>query len=84
MRSRVAHFIAILAAICLAGCASNTTNTNNWRWEKSNSSEYEFNMDNGQCRAQGFAGTGGMLTLGTIMIIDACMQGKGWYKVNAR
>jgi hypothetical protein len=41
-------------------------------------------MDNGQCRAQGFAGTGGMLTMGTIMIIDSCLQGKGWFKVNDR
>lgn len=71
----------ILFAVSLTGCA---TNNNNWHWEKRGASGYEFDMDNGQCRAQGFAGTGGMLTWGTIMIIDSCLQGKGWYKVNDR
>jgi hypothetical protein len=71
-----------LTTLWLSGCATN--NNNNWHWEKSGASEYEFNMANGQCRAQGFAGTGGMLTMGTIMIIDSCLQGKGWYKVNDR
>lgn len=73
----------LLISIWLSGCATNNNN-NNWYWEKRGASSYEFDMDNGQCRAQGFAGTGGMLTMGTIMIIDACLQGKGWYKVNAR
>ena len=73
---------SIFLIILLTSCATN--NTNNWHWEKPNSSQSEFNMDNGQCRAQGFAGTGGMLTFGTIMIIDSCMQGKGWYKVSNR
>jgi hypothetical protein len=73
--------IISIITIVLTGCA---TNRNSWHWEKSGSSEYEFNMDNGQCRAQGFAGTGGILTWGTIMIIDSCMQGKGWYKVSDR
>jgi len=71
-----------LITILLTGCATN--NTNNWHWEKRGASGYEFDIDNGQCRAQGFAGTGGMLTWGTIMIIDSCLQGKGWYKVNDR
>lgn len=71
----------LLIAICLTGCA---TNNNNWHWEKPGSSTNEFNMDNGQCRAQGFAGTGGMLNWGTIMIIQSCLEGKGWYKVSDR
>jgi hypothetical protein len=75
-------FILLIAA-GITGCATNNNN-NNWHWEKPGSSSNEFNMDNGQCRAQGFAGTGGMLTWGTIMIVDSCMQGKGWYKVNDR
>ena len=72
----------LLISIWLSGCATN--NNNNWHWEKQGASSYEFDIDNGQCRAQGFAGTGGMLTWGTIMIIDSCLQGKGWYKVNDR
>jgi hypothetical protein len=73
-----------VAIIAITGCASNTNNTNKWHWEKSGSSAYDFNIDNGQCRAQAFAGTGGMLTMGTIMIHYSCLEGKGWYKVNDR
>lgn len=72
----------LLICIWLTGCAA--SNNNNWHWEKRGASSYEFDIDNGQCRAQGFAGTGGMLTWGTIFIIDSCLQGKGWYKVNDR
>ena len=75
--------LLFLIAFCLAGCATNNNN-NNWHWEKRGSSSYEFDMDNGQCRAQGFAGTGGVLNWGTIMIIQSCLEGKGWYKVNDR
>jgi hypothetical protein len=76
----------LLVSIWLSGCATNTNTNNNvnWRWEKRGASSNEFDIDNGQCKAQGFAGTGGMLNWGTIIIIDSCMQGKGWYKVNDR
>ena len=71
--------ICILAiTLGLTGCATN----NKWHWEKTGSSTNEFNMDIGQCKAQALAGTGGYLNMGTIMIADSCMQGKGWYKVN--
>lgn len=75
--------LLFLIAFFLKGCATNNNN-NNWHWEKRGSSSYEFDMDNGQCRAQGFAGTGGVLNWGTIMIIQSCLEGKGWYKVNDR
>jgi hypothetical protein len=67
-----------LITLALAGCATDK----GWHWEKANGDPQSFNMDNAQCRAQGLAGTGGMVTWGTVMIMDACMQGKGWYKVN--
>jgi len=73
--------VGVAIAFCLASCANQAPA---WRWEKRGSTEYDFNIDSGQCKAQGFAGTGGMLTMGTIMIIDSCMQGKGWYKVANR
>lgn len=75
-------FISI-ATIALTACATNN-NTNSWHWEKPGSSRNELIMDNGQCKAQALSGTGGVLNLGTILILDACMQGKGWSKVNDR
>jgi hypothetical protein len=69
-------FIAV-AVTTLAGCATNPS----WHWEKPDSDQQQFSMDSGQCRAQGISGTGGMITTGTAMIMNSCMQGRGWYQV---
>lgn len=68
----------LVITVSLAGCATDK----GWSWTKNGASAQDFNMDSGQCRAQGLSGTGGMLNFGTLMIMDACMQGKGWYKVS--
>jgi|JI10StandDraft_1071094.scaffolds.fasta_scaffold137544_2 hypothetical protein len=65
------------AALLQVGCAANKGS----HWEKQGASQNEFNMDSGQCRAQALSGTGGMVSVGTVMIMDSCMQGKGWYRV---
>ena len=70
--------LLLVIAVVLTGCATDK----GWHWEKAGSNPMTFDMDNAQCRAQGLAGTGGMVTWGTVMIMDSCMQGKGWYKVN--
>lgn len=72
-------FLIGLVIFSLSGCAMN----DDWHWEKANG-DSQSRMDEGQCRAQGLAGTGGMVTYGTVMIMYSCMQGKGWYKVNNR
>lgn len=68
----------LLFSIVIAGCATD----NGWHWEKVNSNPQEFAMDSGQCRAQALSGTGGAVTVGTVMIMNSCMQGKGWYQVS--
>lgn len=70
--------LLMVTALLLTGCATDK----GWSWQKSGASAQDYNMDNAQCRAQGLAGTGGMINFGTVMIMDACMQGKGWYKVS--
>lgn len=67
----------VAALLVLAGCA---TNKNDWSWYKSGSTQRDFNMDDGQCRAQALSGTGGRVTMGTLMIMQDCMMGKGWEK----
>jgi hypothetical protein len=71
-------FLIGLVIFSLSGCAMDK----GWHWEKANGDYQSFNMDDGQCRAQALAGTGGMVNWGTLMIMQSCMQGKGWYKVN--
>jgi len=70
--------LLVVITIFLSGCATDK----GWSWQKNGASNQDFNMDHAQCRAQGLAGTGGMVTFGTVMIMDSCMQGKGWYKVS--
>lgn len=72
--------IISIIAVSLISCSTQ----NEWHWEKPGASNSEFNMDTGQCRAQALAGTGGVLNWGTIMIMESCLQGKGWYKVSNR
>lgn len=76
------HMLALLTSAVLlqVGCATNKGS----HWEKQGSTQNEFNMDLGQCRAQALSGTGGMVSVGTVMIMESCMQGKGWYRVDNR
>lgn len=68
--------IAVLSLFVLAGCAANQ----NWAWDKPNSSEQEFYMDHGQCRAQAF-GVPGVSLMQAALVLDGCMNGKGWRRV---
>jgi hypothetical protein len=60
----------------LAGCAANN---NNWSWYKDGASGQDFNMDNGQCRAQAFSIPNASL-FQIVLVQQNCMQGKGWEK----
>ena len=59
----------------LAGCQ-----TTERVWYKEGATTQEFNMDQGQCRAQAF-GAPGMNMLQVSLIYSSCMNGKGWYSV---
>lgn len=69
-------FIAVLA---MAGCATEPAKT----WNKPGSTQTEFNMDQGNCRAQAFsvgygATTPLAITQQRVIIFESCMYGKGW------
>jgi hypothetical protein len=70
--------LLVVVAVFLSGCAADK----GWSWQKPNGDYQSLNMDHAQCRAQGLAGTRGMVTFGTVMIMHSCMEGKGWYKVS--
>lgn len=72
--------ILVATLILLSGCATQPE----WRWDKPGATQAELSQDIGQCRAQGLAGTQGMVTPGTAMIMHSCMQGKGWNKVASK
>ena len=61
------------ALLLLAGCASE------YVWVKPGSSQQDFYMDQGQCRAQAFS-VPAAPAWQIAVIYNNCMQGKGWYK----
>lgn len=70
------RLIALCTALALIGCSTQPK----WNWAKDGSTQQDFNMDNGQCRAQAFSvASGNMMQIA--LVHDGCMQGKGWYKV---
>jgi hypothetical protein len=74
------RLIITILALTLTACATDP----GWHWAKPGATEREFNMDQGYCRAQGLAGTGGNVTMSTLLIMNSCMEGRGWQKVANR
>ena len=66
-----------VAVISIFGCA---TPDRGWHYEKQGATNGDYNVDRGQCQAQAFSATGNLLQ--AAIIIDGCMQRKGWVKVS--
>lgn len=65
--------VVVACAIVLAGCASMGPR----KWYRDGATEEDFNMDKGQCQAQGFSIGGGTM-MQAAMVYNSCMRGKGW------
>lgn len=70
-----------LIVLLLAGCE---TAQREVYWEKPGSTQQEFHMDSGQCRAQAFGSFYGPVSFQAVMVFQSCMQGRGWYQVERR
>lgn len=65
---------AALSAALLLGCA-----TTQWVWTRDGATTEDYYRDEGQCRAQAFAAPNATQNLLQVAIIlNSCMQGKGW------
>jgi hypothetical protein len=70
----VGQAIAILTPmLLLAACAAQSQR----HWYKEGATTQEFYMDQGQCKAQAF-GVPGASLLQVAIVLNSCMQGKGW------
>lgn len=65
----------LIISVGLTACA-----TKQFHWEKPGSSNQEFNMDAGQCRAQAFS-VPNAPAMQIAIVYSSCMNGKGWYSV---
>jgi hypothetical protein len=66
-----------LIGVSIAACAQPTRT-----WYRPGATQQDFYMDQGQCKAQAFSVPGGSL-LQVALILNSCMQGKGWSLVSA-
>lgn len=64
----------LFACFVVIGCASTES-----VWVKDGSTQEDFNVDAGQCKAQAFSAPG-MPMMQVAIIYSSCMQGKGWHR----
>jgi hypothetical protein len=70
--------ITLTLLIGLGACSLLTT----WHWEKPGADKQELEFDQNQCKAKVYSGNGGEVTNESVRRMFACMQGKGWRKVD--
>jgi len=58
--------------LLLTGCAS-------WHWEKAGG---DYAADERTCKAQSYSGTDGMVTNASVRRMHACLEARGWRKVD--
>lgn len=71
----VLRLAALVTLAVLAGCATEQRTV----WVRDGSTQQEFNMDGGQCRAQAFS-VAGVSMVQAAIVYESCMQGKGWQR----
>ncbi len=67
--------IILAGVVLVSGCAT----TPEYYWYRDGASNQQFNMDSGQCRAQAFSVAGASM-FQAVMVMESCLQGKGWEK----
>lgn len=66
------RYIILCALVMLSSCASPSRG-----WTKPGSTQADFNMDAGQCRAQAYSVPGAPV-MQIAIVYASCLQGKGW------
>jgi hypothetical protein len=69
-----------LLSLALVGVLTGCATQPQYVWVKEDSTQADFNRDNGQCRAQGFS-VPGVTLMQAVLVIRSCMEGKGWSEV---
>lgn len=78
VRQSVWPGMLVLVLFLQTGCALRQS----WHWEKPGASEQVYEFDLQQCKAKTYAGSSGVVTNETVRRMFACMEGKGWRKVD--
>lgn len=70
-------FLIVIIGLSMAGCALRPS----WHWARPGAGEEELSWDQNQCKAKVYAGSSGNVTNETVRRMFACMEGKGWSRV---
>jgi len=74
---RLPPITLLLLVATLGACALRP----NWQWEKPGADAQDREYDQNQCKAKVYSGSAGDVTNETVRRMFACMEGKGWRKV---
>ncbi len=67
--------LLMLVLLGLAGCSS-------WHWEKRGALDGDYTRDEIFCKQQVYTTADGVVTNASVRRMHACMQAKGWQKVD--
>ena len=67
----------VLCLPILAACGLLST----WHWERPGADEADYKTDEIQCKGRAYSGTDGAVTKEGVRRMHACMEAKGWRKV---
>ena len=67
----------VYLVVMLAGCALRPT----WHWERPGASDEEYSFELNQCKAAVYTDASGFVTQESVRRMYACMERKGWKRV---
>lgn len=69
------RFLLLVTAVALSACSIFGPK---WHWEKAGG---DYDQDERFCKAQTYSGADGMVTNASVRRMQACLEGRGWRKV---
>lgn len=67
----------VVASLMLSACAL----WSNWHWEKAGASAADYERDEIACKQRSYSGTDGMVNNVAVRRMHACLESRGWHKV---
>ncbi len=71
-----------VAAVCIILVMSACALFPGWHWEKHGATDGEYDADIKYCKLQIYPGVDGMVTKESVRRMQACMEARGWRKVD--
>ena len=80
--SRLPRPFRLILACALAGLGFGCALAPSWHWEKAGATPENYQTELNQCKTRVYSGTDGIVTNASVRRMQACMESKGWSKVD--